>query len=236
MTFEDVKNDIIKLIGLDLESIKPGAEIRILSVDLQQGNLQLRTASDTSRSRPLDELERIWNELQKSPAVHVESVLKGSGTSRNQPETILANLPYIEWTKIHNKKHLVFVNESTHAFGTLKMMDAEASAILTAKIDESIVKHDVSLIVVSSDIKSAIESFQETCGGVVNTMEQGVYVLESNACSIAFITPSQSGLAPGTYPIVEASNINVQNKGVSVIGKELIPFVSGDIKVLIKRQ
>ena len=43
MTFEDVKKDIVKLIGLDLESVRPGAGIRILSVDLKQGNLQLKT-------------------------------------------------------------------------------------------------------------------------------------------------------------------------------------------------
>lgn len=109
MTFNDVKKDVIKLIGLDLESVRPGAGIRILNVDEEQGNLQLETVSGQVRSRPLLELERIWNELQKSPAVHVDKVLNGSGTSRNQPETILANLPYIEWAKIHNKKHLIFV-------------------------------------------------------------------------------------------------------------------------------
>lgn len=63
MTFDDVKKDIIKLIGLDLESVRPGAGIRILSVDEEQGNLQLRTVAGQVRSRPLVELERIWNEL-----------------------------------------------------------------------------------------------------------------------------------------------------------------------------
>ena len=137
MTFNDVKKDIVKLIGLDLESVRPGAGIRILNVDEEQGNLQLETVSGQVRSRPLLELERIWNELQKSPAVHVDKVLNGSGTSRNQPETILANLPYIEWAKIHNKKHLIFVKEKTHPYGTLRQMDKAASAKLSVLIDDS---------------------------------------------------------------------------------------------------
>lgn len=58
---------------------------------------------------PLLELERIWCELQRSPAVHVDKVLNGSGPSRKQLETIQANLPYIEWAKIHNKEHLIFI-------------------------------------------------------------------------------------------------------------------------------
>ena len=60
-------------------------------------------------NRPLLELERIWCELQRSPTVHVDKVLNGSGSSRKQLETILANSPYIEWAKILNKEHLVFV-------------------------------------------------------------------------------------------------------------------------------
>ena len=55
MTFEDVIKDIVKLVGLNLESVKPGAGIQILSVDLKQGNLQLRTVSGSVRSRPLFE-------------------------------------------------------------------------------------------------------------------------------------------------------------------------------------
>lgn len=67
--------------------------------------------------------KKIWDQLCSKPAVHVDAVLGGSGSSRNQPETILANLPYIEWLRINNKKHIVFVGEATHDFGTLRQMD-----------------------------------------------------------------------------------------------------------------
>ncbi len=236
MTFEDVKNDIVKLIGLDLESVRPGAGIRILSVDLKQGNLQLKTVSGQVRSRPLLELERIWNELQKSPAVHVDQVLKGSGTSRNQPETILANLPYIEWAKIHNKKHLIFVKEKTHPYGTLKQMDRASSVVISAQVDDLQSSDDISVVVVTADIKSSIDFFQNICGGVVSAKEPGVYLLETNTCLIAFITPTLTGLEIGTYPIIEANYTVYKNNSIIVLGEELVPINTSTVKVLIRQK
>ena len=236
MTFEDVKNDIVKLVGLNLESVRPGAGILILSVDLKQGNLQLQTVAGLVRSRPINELERIWNELQRSPAVHVDQVLNGSGTSRNQPETILANLPYIEWAKIHNKKHLVYVGESTHAYGTLKKMNATAAAKISAQIDDFQGKEEISLVVVTNDIKASIDFFQGMCSGVVTAKEQGVYLLETNTCLIAFVTPSQSGLEVGTYPIVEANNTVYKINCARILGEELVPVQSREINLLIRQK
>lgn len=236
MTFDEVKKDIIKLIGLNLESVKPGAGIRILSVDEEQGNLQLRTVAGQVRSRPLLELKRIWDELQKSPAVHVDKVLNGSGTSRNQPETILANLPYIEWAKIHNKKHLVLVNEPTHPYGTLLQMDRAAAAHLSAIIDDSHNNEEVAVVVVTADIKASIEYFQGFCGGVVSAKEQGVYLLQTNTCLIAFVTPAQTGLEIGTYPIVEANYGVYKNNSILLLGEELVPVNTRDITILIRQK
>ena len=235
MTFEDVKKDIVKLVGLNLESVRPGAGIRIINVDLKQGNLQLMTVSGQIRSRSLLELERIWNELQKSPAVHVDQVLKGSGTSRNQPETILANLPYVEWAKIHNKKHLVFVKEMTHPYGTLRQMDRAASAQLSTLVDDSQSSDEISVVVVTADIKSSIEYLQSICGGVVTAKEQGVYLLETNTSLIAFTTPALSGLEFGTYPIVEANYTVYKNNSVSILGEEVVSVITRDIKVLVRQ-
>ena len=236
MTFEDVMNDIVKLVGLNLESVRPGAGIRILNVDPEQGNLQLKTKAGKIRSRSLCELERIWNELQRSPAVHVDQVLKGSGTSRNQPETILANLPYIEWARIHNRKHLVYVGESTHAYGTLKKMDATSAAIVSARVDDSQGKDDISLVVVTADIKASMDLFQGMCGGVFTAKEQGVYLLETNTSLIAFVTPSQSGLEVGTYPIVEANNTVYKDNCVCILGEVLVFVQTHEISLFIRQK
>ena len=93
MNFTDVERDVHKLIGLELNSISRSAAITIENIDDEQERLIIRPKNGNSRSRPMDELKRIWDAMQKEPAVHVDKVLNGSGTSRNQPETILANLP-----------------------------------------------------------------------------------------------------------------------------------------------
>ena len=51
MTFHDVIDDIVKLIGLPLKSIRPGAEIMVLDVDKENENLQLETSRGQIRSR-----------------------------------------------------------------------------------------------------------------------------------------------------------------------------------------
>lgn len=62
------------------------------------------------------------------PAAHVDSVLGGSGSSRSQPETILANLPYVEWLTVAGKKNIAYVGDDTHEKGTLHKMDDDKAA------------------------------------------------------------------------------------------------------------
>ena len=234
MTFEELINDIEKLKNLQLESVKPGSGLIIQSVDLEHGSLQILTKQHTIKSRPLQEIEKIWNELQKSPAVHVDKVLNGSGTSRNQPETILANLPYIECAKIHGKKHLVYVNEPTHPYGTIEWLNQSESAELSALMDEGVRNEEISTLVVTPNIKDAIDFFRGFCNGVVTAKEEGVYILETSTDLIAFITPSQSGLKKGTYPIFDAYNYVQEDTAVSVLGEKLVPISTADITLLIR--
>ena len=147
MTFSDVISDIKKMIGIELHSVRPGAEITIQEVDEERDCLILRSTQGQLRSRPLSELRSIWSEMMKSPAVHVDGVLHGSGTSRNQPETILANLPYVEWLKVNNKKHIAYVGRNTHAYGTLKKMDA------IKELTADMLKKDVPEILIGSTVK-----------------------------------------------------------------------------------
>ena len=61
MNFADVIKDIRKLVGLELQSIRPGASITILEVDEDKGCLILKTKQGQTRSRPLSELhKRNW--------------------------------------------------------------------------------------------------------------------------------------------------------------------------------
>src|SRR5690606_35913078 len=98
----------------------------------------LRTRKGKERSRPFSELRRLWQALQMSPAIHVDSVLGGSGSSRNQPETILANLPYVEWFQYDGKKHLTLVGSPTHPNGTLKQLDPLRAQEIRSKMKKEL--------------------------------------------------------------------------------------------------
>lgn len=128
--FTEVLADLENLRGKELRSISgQAAPFIIKDIDAENGRINL-TVQGKHKSRPLQELQNIWGELMKRPAVHVESFLSGSGSSRNQPETILANLPYVEWLNVDGKKNIAIVDTETHEYGTLQKMSAEQEEIV----------------------------------------------------------------------------------------------------------
>ena len=227
-------NDLISyvglLCGLTLKSIRPGAEITILCVDAEKGNLILRTKSGENKSRPLSELVFLWNELQRKPAVHVDEALHGSGTSRNQPETILANLPYIEWLKIDGKKHIAYVGKRTHPFGTLQKM----SAAETVKTMEAMHNTEVTpnSVIVDSDVNSVIHMLQRVSDGTVNTLSMGIYLFTANNTCIAIATPMSVGIEEGTYTVVEG-NLPEQFVPCTLNGVQYAACTLGHLKCLV---
>lgn len=204
MTFDEVLHDLEKLIGLNLQSIRPGSNIRLLSIDVEHGSIILATKTDSNKSRPLSEIKLIWTELMKAPAVHVDETLHGSGTSRNQPETLLANLPYIEWLKIDGKKHIAFVGKDTHPFGTLKQMDAFHSSSIATSIKSA--NKMPNTIIVTDDSSTTIKRIQEITSGAVKTLGYGSYIVESSHSSVLVIS-AKSGIELGTYGVVAGTNI-----------------------------
>ena len=85
MDFTDVINDLIKMEGLRLNSIRPGAEIFIEKVDVEQKKISIRNKSGKIQNRYFAEMQRIWEALLSNPMIRVEDILNGSGSSRNQP-------------------------------------------------------------------------------------------------------------------------------------------------------
>lgn len=233
MNFTDVMNDIHKLVGLELNSIRPGAKITITDVDEERGSLILRTSSGQNRSRSIDELQKIWNEMMVKPAVHVEGVLHGSGTSRNQPETILANLPYIEWLKVDNKKHIAYVGKNTHAFGTLRQMDSVLAVEVTTKMRTSKGGGKFTTVIVAKDINQSIQEMQTICQGTVTTIERGIYQLQTRVDIIVFLAADVWGLEEGTYCVIESSALMSTEKRLTLYGKYYSVFCNGNIKALV---
>lgn len=232
MTFNDVLSDLKKLVGLRLSSIRPGAEITILSIDEEQDNLILKTASGVTRSRPLRELRTIWNLLQQNPVVHVDEALHGSGTSRNQPETILANLPYIEWLKVNGKKNIAFVNQKTHPFGTLKEMDVfQAEELLTKLRNQEKESAPVGLII-PDDISGFISSMNRRCSGTTDTLQNGVYSFVTEQGSFLIGTETL-GLARGTYLILRVRKLPGAGKTIMIANKVYELFSEGESNILL---
>ena len=203
MTFEDLLNDVEKLIGLRLNSIRPGADIIIESIDRKNGSLCLKNAQGNLRKRNLDELKNLWKELRKNKIVHVDGFLHGSGSSRNQPETILANLPYIEWLKYNGKKHLAYIEKCTHEYGSLQKMNAIDQigfCELISKIQKK--SQNFSYAVVTDDVKRCIECFNPNLMYELNAIEQGMYALSMLDNEILFVSANKCKLPNGVYPIL----------------------------------
>jgi len=125
-TFQDVLKDIENnLIGKELSSISGNAALFSISeVDYANSNVVLMVQGK-HRTWTFERLEKVWNEMYYRPAANVEIVFGGSGSSRNQVETIYASMAYVEWLYVNSKKCVAYVGEDTHEYGTLKHMDDE---------------------------------------------------------------------------------------------------------------
>jgi hypothetical protein len=208
MKFEDVVGDIRGLVGVKLQSIRKGADITITELKLVEGRIILIDSGGGVRSRNLSELRRIWEALMLEKAVHVDTVLGGSGSSRNQPETIMANLPYVEWLLVDGKKHLSFVKEYSRAPGTLKKMDVLAAAALCDSMSASRQVFPAALFVVENP--RLITGFLESvCGTPAEVVSAGLYkhVDRDRVFWIAKRDLIPSAIGVGLYPVARAKGI-----------------------------
>jgi hypothetical protein len=208
MKFEEVLRDITTLIDENLSSIREGHDIKVESVNIEKEIILVMTKSGKSKTRPFGELRKIWVELCTGKPVHVDSALKGSGSSRNQPETIFANLPYIEWLYLNGRKHLVLREEHSHSIGTLKKLDAISVEELKRKITEQGAAEQASgttqIVIVSEDIAIHADVIERTAGVPGKLLAQGAYEysIENQLLILVSTEIVPKSLPPGTYPIL----------------------------------
>lgn len=120
MNWQQTFRNLQQMSGLRLPSISGKTDIDIVEVDAEKISVRGQSGNKT---RPLDELRRVVARMDLGSPIHVDSVLFGSGSSRNQPETILANMPDVEWLVLNGRKHIVWVGRRTHEIGTLRQID-----------------------------------------------------------------------------------------------------------------
>lgn len=234
MTFDDLLNEIDKLTGLDLDSIARAEGVRITKVDRSYKRIDLvTTVSGRKLSRNFEEIKKIWDKLCKEPAVHVDSVLSGSSSSRSQPETIFANLPNVEWLRFNSKKHLTILAEPTHDYGTLKKMDdIDADGIKEKLRDSAAITSEV--LIVSDDLKTASEQFESITGLSLEPVEAGIYrkVKDGICYWVTSLDQVQGNIEPGTYPVVKGVS-KPQNGHIMFNGQEYFFVQGGGLKVII---
>jgi hypothetical protein len=204
MTFETVIHDLQQLIGTKIESIKPGSGITLDEINLKQGRVIITNSSGVKKTRPLNELNLLWNKLIELPAVHVDETLHGSGTSRNQPETIMANLPYIEWFKYNNKKHIAYIGKNTHSLGTKRKMDENNAEILREKLRGN-TTDNLNTVIISNEIVSVVQLFIKMTGIKPITLNQDFYKIKYFENTILFISSKviNYSVPEGTYSVIK---------------------------------
>jgi hypothetical protein len=234
MNFSTLLADIEKLKGLQLRSIRPGAELSILEVNRSDERFLIRNADGSKHTRPFSEIRGVWEQLLSSPAIHVDSAIGGSGTRRNQPETILANLPYVEWLNYRGRKHIAFVGHPTHELGTLKRMDAVEAEVWKKRI-EGAETNLPTIVVITTDVREAAANLESVTGLKVESVESGVYKKEHNGLRMFIVAQSslQSVVQPGTYVVLKAISIPPDSSPIRLAGQRLYPVVLGGMNVMV---
>ena len=233
MNFTDVIKDLVKMEGLCLQSIRPGAEIVIEKVDIEQKKITIRNSAGKVQNRYFAELERIWDALLSNTAIRVEEVLNGSGSSRNQPETIFANLPYIQWLKIDNKKHIAYVGRPTHPFGTIQQMDSIQVAEITNNSSCASLRKMVVLII-SDNIAQTAKTITAITGKVGCGTCEGFYTYELKDQCLVLIDSQKANIPCGTYAeIVNSSTTPIKHK-ITFLGQTWGIVCEGIIKAIVR--
>lgn len=236
MNFSDVLADLEKLKNIKLRSIRRGADITIVEIDWPNDRLFLYTAEGRKKSRPLAELRMLWERLCGSAAVHVDSALGGSGSSRNQPETILANLPYVEWLIFEGKKHIHLVGRETHVIGTVREMDGVEAETIKKRLREGIDTSSLStIIVVANDVRQAAANLENVTGLKVESIESGLYKRDHSGSRIFIVaqTSLQSAVEPGTYAVIKGTSIPPNTSPIRLVGQNLYPVIKGGMNIMV---
>ncbi|MDR6264909.1 DUF262 domain-containing protein [Roseobacter sp. N2S] len=155
MNFADVLNDIAQLSGRQLHAVNPQTGfIEISAVHEDTASYRISINGKKEVSRPISQLEKVWDALSRYRVVDVEVLFGGSGSSRHIPETIFANLPYVEHFKYNRKKHLYLAEEHTHELGSLQHVTTPEVRKLKIKLDK-IEKFDAHAF--SKDLQCALD-------------------------------------------------------------------------------
>ncbi|MDD1792757.1 DUF262 domain-containing protein [Enterovibrio sp. ZSDZ42] len=162
MHFKDVLSDIEQLVGKQLQSLnsKTGPIYITKIVHEEKKYFVSSNPSEEGNARFFWELEAIWSDLVYKGFSNVDQALYGSGSSRNQPETVLSHLPYIQHFRYKGKKHILLRSKSTHTLGTLSEVTGDDLSLVLSKIDNYFSLSNQKISERQSKILGKLESIQ----------------------------------------------------------------------------
>ncbi|MDM9616865.1 DUF262 domain-containing protein [Kosakonia cowanii] len=138
MTYEDILNDIeMYLVGKELQPITPNtSSLFLIKVDREKGKYYVtQSLGGKIEARSTNEIKSIFDDLNRKGFCSVDQALYGSGSSRNQPETIFANLPYIQYFKYQRKKHILIRDKIVHEPGMLSELQGGDFRIIRKQVE-----------------------------------------------------------------------------------------------------
>jgi len=111
-----------KLEGKKLKSISGQADISIADIDDENVTIvgKYKSGKQKETTRSIGAIKEYADKMELNVPVHADVAVLGGGSSRSYVETILANMPDVEYTKINRRKHIVWVGKDTHPLGTLR--------------------------------------------------------------------------------------------------------------------
>lgn len=160
MIFEQVLQDIEKLIGKPLRAINPKTTpIYITKLDQNIKSYFIANhPNELGKSRPYTELEAIWKDLVYKGFCNVDQALYGSGSSRNQPETVFAHLPYIQYFRFKGKKHIFLRTEHVHELGTLSELTGDNLSIVLSRVENYLSLSNQNISIKQNEILAQLNS------------------------------------------------------------------------------
>lgn len=160
MQFKDVLSDIEKLVGKQLQSVNSRtAPIYLTKIDHDSKKYFISSKqNDEGNARLFWELEVIWSDLTHKGFSNVDQALFGSGSSRNQPETVLAHLPYIQHFRFKGKKHIFLRGTPVHELGTLSELTGDELTLVLSKVDNYFALRNLDISVQQSSIISKLRT------------------------------------------------------------------------------
>jgi hypothetical protein len=235
MIFRDVLKDIENLRGKRLLCISAKAmPLEIIEVNAGESRILVRASNGAEQTRSFQELERVWDVLQEKTIIHVDSdALHGGGSMRNQPETIFANLPYIEYLIIDRKKHLFFTGKPTHALGTLKQMESiHAQQVISRFKRQSQMDVSPTILLVVNDLKAEIDQITRLVGIAPEALlgQPGVYKFYK--LGVRALITDRTIIPVGTYIILRSNRADGEKLKLEMDGYEFF-WPRKDLRVLI---